>query len=338
MSSTRRRVLFHRTWTKYNGGTSGGQLKVRDAFEHIRHSDRFEPHIYFGKDTVWHDNPGNYWLPYRDQALTTWEIRPDDVLFFSGLDWEILPPPQREHPPVPVINIAQPRQTNPADKRHAYLHYPAIRIAKSSIGKKILEDFGVNGPVFLIPDAIDLEALPPVNPQPDIDVLVVGLKNPVLARRIQRRLRWYSWLKGDRCKVEIQVPPKLPTRMDFLNLVNRARIVAYLPLPEEEGAEGFYLPALEGMALQKLVICPYAVGNIDFCLPEKTCLQPEYSVASITQHILRALTMDEHERNHLITNATAITRQHSLPAERASLLDLLHQVDYLWQEKILNHA
>lgn len=337
MTAMKRRVLFYRSWTKFNGGTSGGQLKMRDAFEHFRHSDRFEPFVYFGEETVWHDQPGNHWLPFRHQALHHWDIRPDDVLFFSGLDWRILTPEQRQHPPVPVLNIAQPRQTDPGDKRHAFLRHPAIRIAKSSIGKRILEDFGVNGPVFLIPDAIDLTALPPMNPHPDLDVLIVGLKNPAMAARIARRLRWHNWLHGRRWKIDIQVPPKLPTRMDFLQLVNRARIVAYLPLPESEGAEGFYLPALEGMALSKLVICPYAVGNVDFCLPDKTCLQPEYTAADITRQILRALAMDPAERDHLIAKARAMSLNHGLPAEGEALLDLLHRADALWRQKELFH-
>jgi hypothetical protein len=338
MTSIKRRVLFHRSWTKYNGGTSGGQLKVRDAFEHIRHSDHFAPFVYFGPETVWYDQPGNHWLPYREQALPTWDIRSDDLLFFSGLDWAVLPPDQRKRPPVPVINIAQPRHTDPSDKRHAYLKHPALRIAKSSIGKKILEDFGVNGPVFFIPDAIDLEALPAPDPSPDLDVLIVGLKNPKMAARIHRRLQWHNWLNGHRWKIAVQVPPKLPTRLDFLQLINRARIVAYLPLPASEGAEGFYLPALEGMAMGKLVICPYAVGNVDFCLPEQTCLQPDYSPTAITLQILRALKMPEAERQHLLANATAITRHHSLPAERKALLDLIHRADSLWQQKDLFHV
>ena len=331
----KRSVLFHRSWAKYNGGTSGGQLKVRDAFEHFRHSTTFEPKIYFGPETVWFDNPGNVWLPYREEALARWEVRPDDVLFLAGRDWSVLSAAEKAHPPAPVLNIAQPRHVNPNDPRHESLQYPAIRIAKSSLGKKILEDFGVNGPVYLIPDTIDLALLPPPNPHPDLDVLIVGLKNEPMALALERKLKWHNLWRREKIRFAIQIPPKLPTREDFLQLVNRARIVAYLPLDAERGAEGFYLPALEGMAMEKLVICPFAVGNIDFCLPGKTCLQPEYNTQAIYQAILQALKMPERQQQALIHNGKEISKNHSIEQERAALINLLHQADEIWHQKHL---
>lgn len=335
MSNKKRRVLFHRSWTKFNGGTSGGQLKVRDAFEHFRESAIFEPRVYFGPETVWFDNPGNLWLPYREQAETKWEIRPDDVLFLSGRDWSALPEAQKLHPPVPVLNIAQPRHTDPADPRHESLQFPAIRIAKSSLGKKILEDFGVNGPVYLIPDTIDLSLLPAPNPNPDLDVLIVGLKNEPMAKELQRRLKWYNFFRRNKLKVAIQIPPKLPTRQDFLNLVNRAKIVVYLPLDAERGAEGFYLPALEGMAMEKFVICPFAVGNIDFCIDNETCLLPEYNTSAIYNTILKAVAMPAEAQQRIIQNGKAISYKHRIEEEKTALINLLHQADEIWAQKDL---
>lgn len=335
MSEKKRRVLFHRSWAKFNGGTSGGQLKVRDAFEHFRLSPIFEPRVYFGEETVWFDNPGNVWLPYRAQAEPAWEVRPDDVLFFAGRDWKVLPPEQRRRPPAPVINIAQPRHANPNDPRHGYLKHPAIRIAKSSLGKKILEEYGVNGPVFLIPDAIDMSLLPDPNPHPGLDVLIVGLKNPEMAEALYRRLQSRNFWRRRKIRLGIQAPPKLPTRQDFLNLVNRARIVAFLPLDAERGAEGFYLPALEGMAMEKLVICPFAVGNIDFCIPGETCLQPEYTENAIFRAILQALEMPERQQQEMIRKGKAASGNHRIEQERKALLDLLHQADEIWNQKHL---
>jgi glycosyltransferase involved in cell wall biosynthesis len=328
----RRRVLFHRSWTSPTGGSSGGQMKVRDAFEHIRHSPLFEPFVYFGPHTVWTDYPGNVWQPYRHLGLERWEIRPDDLLFFSGMDWEILPEVQRRNPPVPVLHIAQPRHTRPEDKRHSFLSHPAIRIAKSREGMRILEEHGVNGPLFLIPDAIDLRDLPPPHPQPDLDVLIVGLKNQPLAETLYRRLKRHARWRLRTWRIERQVPPALPTRQDFLRLVNRARIVAYLPLTEDRGSEGFYLPALEGMAMGKLVICPYAVGNSDFCLPGVTCLQPEYREDAIFQAILEALAMPESQRSGMIRAAHRIVSGHTIENERESLLNLIHQADAIWNQ------
>ncbi len=327
----KRRVLFHRSWTQYNGGTSGGHLKTRDAFEHIKSSDFFVPHVYFGPETIWHDNPGNYWLPYRNDALKEWIIKPTDILFFAGHDWKILPPEVAASPPVPVINIAQPRHTRPDDPRHKFLQYPAIRIAKSSEGKKILEDFGVNGPVYLIPDAIDFSKLPQPNLNPDLDLLIVGLKNPELAGRIKKRLDRKNFWRFNRWKIAVQIPPKLPTRQDFLNLMNRAKIVVFLPLDAERGAEGFYLPALEAMAMNKLVVCPYAVGNTDFCIPNVTCLQPEYTERSLFEAALKALRMNPVEKEQMIKAGRSISANHEIQKEKESLLKLLHQADEIWK-------
>lgn len=331
----KRRVLFHRTWTKPNGGTSGGQMKVRDAFVHFQDSDYFIPKVYFPATTLWVDNPGNVWRPFREQGIASWSVRSDDVLFFSGHDWNILSPAERAKPKVPIINIAQPRHTNPEDKRHPFLKHPAIRIAKSSIGKKILEDHGVNGPVFLIPDSIDFSLLPAPNPNPDLDLLIVGLKNPGLAQRLEQRLRRKNRWRLKKWKIKIQTPPLLPTRQDFLRLLNRAKTVAYLPLDSSRGAEGFYLPALEGMYLEKLVVCPYAVGNIDFCLPEKTCIQPTYNEDALFGAIVRALQMDAEERSRFIREAKSVADNHDIRKEKKAMLDLLHKADELWADKSL---
>ena len=325
-----RRVLFHRSWTKYNGGTSGGQLKVRDAFEHFASSDRYKPHVYFGTETVWFDNPGNVWHSYRSQALKDWAIESTDILFFAGWDWKVLPVEQRLRPPVPVLNIAQPRQIMLPDARRDYLKHPAIRIAKSTVGKKLLEGYGVNGPVFFIPDAIDFKLIPKPDPEPKLDVFIVGLKNPKVAERLKRKLKWHNFLNKNKIKFQIQVPPKLPTREDFLNRVNTARIVVCLPMTAEEGAEGFYLPALEGMVMEKLVICPYAVGNVDFCIPNETCLQPEYETTAIFKAILKAVNMQPDEFNKMVKSGRSIANRHTIEEERRSLLSLAEKAEDLW--------
>jgi glycosyltransferase involved in cell wall biosynthesis len=305
---------------------------VRDAFEHIKASESFVPQVYFNPETVWSDNPGNHWLPYKDAGLANWDIQPTDLLFFAGHDWKILPPEVAAAPPVPIINITQPRHTRPEDPRHTFLQYPAIRIAKSSLGKKILEDFGVNGPVYLIPDAIDFSQLPPPPTSPDLDVLIVGLKNPDLATRLYKKLQWKNRWQRKNWKIAVQLPPKLPTRADFLALVNRAKIVVFLPLDAERGAEGFYLPALEAMAMSKLVICPFAVGNIDFCIPDNTCLQPEYNERALRKAVVSALGMDSAAQQQLIQAGKVIAANHDIKLEKERLLKLLEDADKIWQD------
>ena len=59
--------------------------------------------------------------------------------------------------------------------------------------------------------------------------------------------------------------------------MSRGRLVVLLPLAEE----GFYLPALEAMAMGCVVICPDCVGNRAFCVDEVTALVPDHDVAAV---------------------------------------------------------
>lgn len=289
--------------------------------------------MFFNPQTVWFDNPGNVWHRYKESSdeIKEWTPALNDIMFFAGVDWMILSPADRIKPPTPIVNIAHPRHIRPEDKRHAYLQHPAIRITKSSLSKKLLDEYGVNGPVFVIPDAVDPADFPAINDMPNVDVLIVGLKNPPLAKRLYRKLRWKSFIKARNLNIKLQVPPKLPTRNDFLDLVNSASIVVCLPLEANKGAEGFYLPALEAMVLQKLVICPFAVGNVDFCIHEKTCLMPEYNEERIMEAIEQALKMTASDRKKIISQATEITKNHMIDNERKALIELVDQVDDLWQ-------
>ena len=156
------RVLFYRRLINKNAGTNGGNLKLRDCYDHITFSEKYQPAIYFSEDTIWHNNEGNYWNPLRSQALEKWKVNENDILFFSGTDWLVLAEAERNNPSVPIINIVQPRHTRSIDKRQQFLKYPAIRIAKSNHGAGILRAHGVNGPIYVVPDTIDLSLMPAI--------------------------------------------------------------------------------------------------------------------------------------------------------------------------------
>lgn len=338
MTATKRRVLFHRTWKNFAGGSNGSHLKVLDAFRHFERSPRFTPRVYFPPQTVWHDNPGNLWTALRAGAEREWRIRPTDVLFLSGRDWTVLTPAERADPPVPILAIAQPRHADPNDDRHQYLAHRAIRIVKSSAGKALIERAGANGPVVLVPDCIDTSLVPAPNPSPDLDVVIVGLKRPDVAVEMQQAIASEVRFRALSPRVEIQIPPKLPTRADFLHFVNRARIAVFLPLEAERGAEGFYLPALEGMAMGKLVVCPDATGNVDFCIPGKTCIQPKSDERSLLDAVHEALLMPEARRRAMIDAGRAIVANHTIEKERAAMLGLLHGADETWRDESLFRA
>lgn len=330
----KRRILFHRAFPPeaFKAGTSGGQQKVRDVFEYARQSTDFEPKVYFPVDTVWHDNPGNVWLPYRKEALKNWDPRPGDILFLAGKDWGQIQPDPTLRSDIPILAIAQPRHVRPEDPRHDFLQHRAIRIAKSRAGQEILQNHGVNGPVFLIPDAIDFSHLPAPTAVPETDLFIVGLKNPGNARELKARLEDHF---GDALRIEIQ-DAKLPTREDFLAMLNRCRIACFFTVPPERGLEGFYLPALEAMVLEKLVVCPDAIGNRDFCLADKTCVMPaDHSVDAYFDAVLRAVAMSDEEVREMKTAARAQAEHHRMESEREAYWELFGLADEIWRTESL---
>lgn len=312
----KRTVLFYRDFR----GFTGGHLKVWHYFNHVMHSIHHQPRIAFSADTVW--DPTNPWLAVRDQALATWDPEPVDILFLAGMDWSMLSEAQRRSPPKPVINLIQHvRHADPHQPLYAYLPYRAVRICVSKpVAEALRATQRVNGPLFTIPNGLDLAELPPLKPWElrDLDLLIIGIKQPALAIEI------HGHLKTPDQRVEALIH-SIP-RPAFLELLSNTKIALFLP----HATEGFYLPALEGFALGTLVICPDCIGNRTFCLPGKNCLQPSYTAESLLHVIQQALRMMPQERLALLKAAQQTVQHHSLLEERQSFLELFEQIETLW--------
>lgn len=327
------RVLFFRRLVNPGAGSNGGNLKLRDCYNHLETSPRYQPRVFFHPDTVWPaETYGHHWADLRQSSLKNWKIKADDLLFFSGHDWQVLSEEQRRQPPAPIINIVQPRHARKQDARREFLKYPAIRIAKSEHGAAILRRHGLNGPLFVIPDAIDLAALPTLPDRKDIDILIPGLKQPEFARQLYARLAAWNEREGLELKIHLQLPPKLPRREDFLHLVARAKCIACVPLEAARGSEGFYLPALEAMALQTLVVCPHAVGNVDHCLDGVNCLVPAFTVEAISEKVQMAWRLPAAKKAALIEGGLRTAQKHRIEEERAATLSLVHRARQLWSQ------
>ena len=332
-----RKVRFYRNLKGYYAGSNGGNLKLRDAFDHIDKYSSWDATIYFSKESELSDFAGNYWKGLERRALDSWIIEDGDICFISGKDWEVLPRKDRLSPPVPIINIVQPRHIRLDDPRNEYLKHPAIRIAKSKNGAKILKEYGVNGPVYLIPDAIDLTLLPSVSQFKDIDILIIGLKQPKLAKSLYKELKRWAKRSGKKLKIEVQLPPKLATRMDFLNLLNRSKMSVCIPLADEKGGEGFYLPALEAMALESLVVTHLAIGNLDHCTDDVNCLisKGASSQAYMTS-IQKAYDLTTDQRNEFISNGLQTAKQHEIGKERQKIIDLVDRAYDIWAQYFIS--
>jgi glycosyltransferase involved in cell wall biosynthesis len=116
-------------------------------------------------------------------------------------------------------------------------------------------------------------------------------------------------------------------RAEFLQKLAQARRVILLP----RETEGFYLPALEAMALGALVICPDCAGNRSFCKDGRTAIVPEgRAVEQLWCAIQRAASIPPETEAAMIANARAEAGMHDLARERAAFHELLARVPALW--------
>jgi hypothetical protein len=242
-----RTILFHRDF----GGLTGGHLKVWDYYRHATHSRRYRPRIYLTPESV--RDAGNPWLSGPSPPLTAWRPAAADVLFLAGLDWEAVPEPVA----MPVINLVQGvRHADRGDPRRAFLVRPAIRICVSDEVADAIGGTGlVNGPVHVIPNGIDLDDLPPPAAVRDTPVLVAGAKNPAFATAVAERLG----VAGVRADCLLAGLP----RPAFLARLARAQVAVTLPLDRE----GFFLPALEAMAVGASVAAAGLIGFVGIVVP-----------------------------------------------------------------------
>ena len=304
----KKKVLFYRDFK----GFTGGHLKVWDYFQHVNSSDQFQAEIFMTQESTWKNNP---WKTIKKQCLTEWNPANSDVLFLAGMDWLALSEKQRRTPPAPVINFIQGiRHADKNNPLYDFLKYPALRICVShEVSEALLSTGKVNGAIHTNTNGINLTDFPPLAKK-DIPLLIVGSKSPKLAFNLSKEL---STLGIDHQLITNYIP-----RKDFLDKLNRASMAILLP----QKKEGFYLPALEAMALKTLVICPDCIGNRSFCLDSFTCFMPHYSLKEIMRAILNAFSISKIQKLTLINNGYAMAMNNSIEKERTIFLEILSKV------------
>lgn len=313
------RILFHRDFR----GMTGGHLKVRDYFNHIIASREHDALIHFSERSVW--NTSNPWSREKSRVTSEWSPEEADILFLAGMDWRMLTPAQQASPPRPVINLVQHvRHADPDQPLYEFLAHPAIRICVSSEVADAINATGrVKGPVRVIENGIDLERMKADRPWDDrhIDVLVIGGKQPAMARAIASSLAGLE---------RLEVLDRFVPRDKLLQKLANTRIAVCLP----HLTEGFYLPALEAMASGCLVVCPDCVGNRGFCTPDKTCVMPDNDPGAIADSVAVAASWSASHRERLRGNALQRARFFGIQQERERFYGVLAELDDLWSEAI----
>lgn len=299
-----RKLLFHRDFR----GFAGGHLKVWDYFNHARASGIIEPSLYLTRDSL--RDSTNPWVANGERIESEWRPETAAALFLAGLDWLAVPGECRK----PVINLIQHlRHADPGDERFGFLRRPALRICVSQEVATAISSTGeVNGPVLTICNGLSTPGLPAPASERDIQVLIAGYKQPELAARLAAVL--------EAARIQVQCLTKQLHRHDYLALVARASVTVFLP----HEREGFYLPALEGMALGTFVVCPDCAGNRSFCLHEKNCFLPTYNIESISSACREALArISSGSSTEILAGGLRQAHLHSSEQERSLFLDAL---------------
>jgi hypothetical protein len=316
-----RKMLFYRH--RHLKPFRGHDLKVWDYFNHVLAAPGWTPYVHFAAEAQW--GPSNPWSDCPEDHVLRGEMPFEpDALFLSGLDWYELEPEARERPPVPVVNLVQGvRNASPDDEsgRYAALAFKAVRICVSPAIEAAIHSSGqARGPVMTIPVGIDLERMPPALPHEDreIDLLIVANKEPQLGRSLLAAL--------ERPGRVVEMLEEPVPRKQFLELVAGARTAIFLP----KRIEGPYLPALEGMALGTLVICPEGVGPF-YCKSGVNCLRPPYEADALRDAAEAALSGRELDRESITEAARRTAEDHDLRFERERFLDVLGRLDELWR-------
>ncbi len=312
--SAARRVLFHRDFR----APAGGHLKLWHYFNHVAALPGYCAQIYFTPESIWDEH--NPWYGIRSTTLNQWNPADADLLFVAGMDWLALPETQPLSSRQPIINLVQGmRHADPAHTLYQFLSRRAIRICVSQeVAAAIGKTGRANGPILCIPNGTDID--PDENPPSDRDIplLIAGYKNPALAQQLAERLT--------RAGKSFLLLDNFVPRAQFLQLLARSEVALLLPLP----AEGFYLPALEAMAMGALVICPDCIGNRSFCLDRYNAFFTPYDAQSLFDAVMRADKLDVATKTQLQRAAYDTARSHHLHHEATALKSILDDLDSLW--------
>jgi len=111
-------------------------------------------------------------------------------------------------------------------------------------------------------------------------------------------------------------------RNDFLTRTAACQVAVMLPWT----MEGFFLPALEAMALDTALVVPDCVGNRSFCLHAINCLMPEYQIMDLvaaTKDLLNNTVL----RSKLVKAGRTCATEHSLGQECCRWLEVLRSLE-----------
>lgn len=300
------RVLFHRDFRRW----TGGHVVHAQYMRTLAAMPGYEVRLYLTPESA--PVATSPWAAFADRVEPRWQPDAADILVVAGTDWLAHPRARALELERPFINLIQHvRHADPQHALHEFLDRRAVRICVSEpVHAELAATGRCNGPLVTIRNALTPDLAQFEGATKDVAVAIVAIKQPTMAEELGAAL--------ERAGVTVDVVPRCD-RQTFLARIARARVVVGLP----NAREGFYLPALEAMALDCLVVCPDCVGNRCFCAHGVNCLMPrEYTVTALVEAVLAAHALPEAARSALREAGRRTAAAH----DEASLRDGLARV------------
>jgi len=300
-----KKILFVRAFSNF----TGGHLKHAHYIGHAQRHPDFSP--------ILHVTPNSQRRALENilppEVPRTSLPSDADINFVAGMDWDILDRSGQKTDGIPTINFVQGvRHALPSHPLYKFLNRPAIRICVSTQVAQLLADTKkVNGPILVNPNGIDLSILATHRTAAKNGrIVIAGLKDQHLAIKIAERLRTL--------KVPFDLLNTPLSREAYLNKIGQYSIAICLPLP----AEGFYLPALEAMAMNVCVVTTDCIGSRDFCLHDETCLVLPRDASILAQSAARLLA-NSRETTLLKEQAFRVAKYYNIERERKNFHTIL---------------
>lgn len=300
-----RQMMLRRDYRGYTGGHG----KFLDYIGHIASHPDWEVSIHM--DETSRNVPGNPFVPLCGPTRP-WRPERADALLVGGMDWTVVPDQLEDQ--VPVFNLIQHvRHADPGLPLKSFLRRRATRICVSrAVADAILASGEVNGPVQVIPAAVDLGLLNHVTRTGRGGIFIDAVKQPGLGQAVTSRLH-SSGYRGN-----LHLHCERVSRLDYLGKMAQADVVITLPDP----TEGFYLPGLEALAMGCALVQPDCLGSREYARPGQNMLQARRDPDDLAR-IACDLLANTPLRHQLVDAGRQTARDFDLPGERNRIHQLL---------------
>lgn len=310
------RILFLRDYRSF----TGGHLKYLHYLNYTLAIESLRPELFLTPESA--ADASNIFLASGAPIVS--QLLPSDAYFAAGLDWAVLDAANIDTRGSAVVNLVQHvRHADPTDPRYPYLSRQALRICVSPEIESALRATGrVDGPIVAIRIGLDLNELEAMAaPKKPGRVFIGAAKAPALGVEIAAALSVATGLGVDLATTTLD-------RRGFLARMAEAEICIVLPLAQE----GFFLPALEAMALGAAVVVPDCIGNRSFCRHEETCVMPDAAAPAIAA-AARALATDAPLRARLALAGRATALRYSMIRERETYIAVVSRYLEDWHRR-----